>query len=204
MSVERDRRGNGWIARWREQGGQRSRRCFERMLIENQCAHQSAFNSGSSSSLQADIRDAIVGGRLQSAEPPHSDRTSGHPNRCARHLIWRPSAAASATRNWRRARLTARARSSPAFVLSQASCPVHRRWSNRSRPSAIVTAGHDNKAARMISYEGEPIDEPAGTAMLEQIIANNPRRRMVQAQGAIGNAGSRSTRPSVDRLTAAG
>lgn len=41
-------------------------------------------------------------------------------------------------------------------------------------PEGIITGGHDNKTARMISFhEGEPINEPALTAMLRQIIANN-------------------------------
>ncbi|MFI5708221.1 DUF1801 domain-containing protein [Kribbella sp. NPDC051620] len=41
-------------------------------------------------------------------------------------------------------------------------------------PEGIITGGHDNKTARMISiHEDEPINEPALTAMLRQIIANN-------------------------------
>ncbi len=41
-------------------------------------------------------------------------------------------------------------------------------------PEGIITAGHDNQTARTISYhEGEPINTPALTAMLQQIIANN-------------------------------
>ena len=41
-------------------------------------------------------------------------------------------------------------------------------------PERIVTAGHENKSARTISfYRGDSINEPALTAMLQQIIANN-------------------------------
>ncbi|WP_410656980.1 DUF1801 domain-containing protein [Amycolatopsis sp. lyj-112] len=41
-------------------------------------------------------------------------------------------------------------------------------------PEGIVTAGHQNKTGRMISYyEGEPITVPALTRYLEHIIANN-------------------------------
>jgi hypothetical protein len=41
-------------------------------------------------------------------------------------------------------------------------------------PSGIITAGHQNKTARQISYyEGATIPEAALTAMLRQIIANN-------------------------------
>jgi hypothetical protein len=41
-------------------------------------------------------------------------------------------------------------------------------------PEGIITGGHDNKTARMISlHENEPINEPALTAMLRHIIANN-------------------------------
>jgi hypothetical protein len=41
-------------------------------------------------------------------------------------------------------------------------------------PEGIITGGHGNKTARMISfYEGEPINAPALTAMFRQIIANN-------------------------------
>ena len=41
-------------------------------------------------------------------------------------------------------------------------------------PEGIITAGHDNKTARTISFrEGGPINEPALTAMLREIIANN-------------------------------
>jgi hypothetical protein len=38
----------------------------------------------------------------------------------------------------------------------------------------IISTGHENKTARTISfYRGDPINESALTAMLEQIIANN-------------------------------
>ena len=41
-------------------------------------------------------------------------------------------------------------------------------------PEGIITGGHDNKTARMISlHEGEKINAPALTTMLKQIIANN-------------------------------
>jgi hypothetical protein len=41
-------------------------------------------------------------------------------------------------------------------------------------PEGIITAGHENKTARMISfYRGDSINESALTAMLSQIIANN-------------------------------
>lgn len=41
-------------------------------------------------------------------------------------------------------------------------------------PEGIITAGHDNKTARTVSFrEGEPINKPALLAMFRQIIANN-------------------------------
>jgi hypothetical protein len=41
-------------------------------------------------------------------------------------------------------------------------------------PEGIITAGHDNQTARTVAFrEGEPINEPALTAMFRQIIANN-------------------------------
>jgi len=41
-------------------------------------------------------------------------------------------------------------------------------------PAGIVTGGHDNETGRFIAvHEGEPIDRPALTAYLRQIIANN-------------------------------
>ena len=41
-------------------------------------------------------------------------------------------------------------------------------------PEGIITAGHDNKTARMMAIrQGEPINEPALTAMLRQIVADN-------------------------------
>jgi hypothetical protein len=41
-------------------------------------------------------------------------------------------------------------------------------------PDGIITAGHDNKTARTVSFrDGEPINGPALTAMFRQIIANN-------------------------------
>ena len=41
-------------------------------------------------------------------------------------------------------------------------------------PEGIITAGHNNKTARTISLQrDDPINVPALTAMLKQIIANN-------------------------------
>jgi len=41
-------------------------------------------------------------------------------------------------------------------------------------PEGIITAGHDNETARTVGFrEGEPINAPALTEMLRQIIANN-------------------------------
>jgi hypothetical protein len=41
-------------------------------------------------------------------------------------------------------------------------------------PEGIITAGHNNKTARMVSYRrDETINAPALTAMFKQIIANN-------------------------------
>ncbi len=41
-------------------------------------------------------------------------------------------------------------------------------------PDGIITAGHDNKTARTVSFrEGETVNAPALTAMFRQIIANN-------------------------------
>ena len=41
-------------------------------------------------------------------------------------------------------------------------------------PAGIITAGHENKTARTISFRREEeINAPALTAMLQQIIANN-------------------------------
>jgi hypothetical protein len=43
-----------------------------------------------------------------------------------------------------------------------------------SDPDGIITAGHENMTARMISfYQGDTINASALTAMLRQIIANN-------------------------------
>src|SRR5882757_8204710 len=40
-------------------------------------------------------------------------------------------------------------------------------------PEGIITAGHANKTARTVSFrEGEPVNAPALTAMLKQIVAN--------------------------------
>ncbi len=41
-------------------------------------------------------------------------------------------------------------------------------------PERIITAGHDNKTARTISfYQGDAVNEAALSTMLKQIIANN-------------------------------
>jgi len=41
-------------------------------------------------------------------------------------------------------------------------------------PEGIITGGHDNKTARMISvYQGQSLNAPALLAMFRQIIANN-------------------------------
>jgi hypothetical protein len=41
-------------------------------------------------------------------------------------------------------------------------------------PEGIITAGHENKTARMISFHrGDAINAPALTAMIRTIIANN-------------------------------
>jgi hypothetical protein len=41
-------------------------------------------------------------------------------------------------------------------------------------PEGIITGGHHNKTARTVAYrEGEPVNERALAAMLEQIIADN-------------------------------
>jgi hypothetical protein len=41
-------------------------------------------------------------------------------------------------------------------------------------PEGIITAGHDNKTARTVSFrEGEEIDEAALAAMFRQIVADN-------------------------------
>jgi hypothetical protein len=41
-------------------------------------------------------------------------------------------------------------------------------------PESIITAGHDNKTARTVSFRrGEPVNRPALTEMFRHIIANN-------------------------------
>jgi hypothetical protein len=41
-------------------------------------------------------------------------------------------------------------------------------------PEGIITAGHENKTARMISlHRGDTINAPALTTMLQKIVANN-------------------------------
>jgi hypothetical protein len=41
-------------------------------------------------------------------------------------------------------------------------------------PERIITAGHGNQTARTVGIrQGEPVNEPALSAMFRQIIANN-------------------------------
>ena len=41
-------------------------------------------------------------------------------------------------------------------------------------PDRIITAGHDNKTARTVAFrQGDPVNEPALSAIIRQIIANN-------------------------------
>ena len=59
-------------------------------------------------------------------------------------------------------------------------------------PEGIITAGHDNKTGRQISYrQGEPINERALLAMFKSIIADNRAGgwRKIQA-GASKDAGT--------------
>ena len=54
-------------------------------------------------------------------------------------------------------------------------------------PERIITAGHDNKTARTVSFHREdPVNAQALTAMLKQIIANNRAGgwRKLKARGA--------------------
>lgn len=55
-------------------------------------------------------------------------------------------------------------------------------------PEGIITSGHENKTARMISvHDGDPINERALVAMLRQIIADNRAggwRRLKERGGA--------------------
>ena len=52
--------------------------------------------------------------------------------------------------------------------------PVRPRCGIVPDPDGIITAGHNNKTARTISYtEGEQINGRALSALLKQIIANN-------------------------------
>jgi len=47
-------------------------------------------------------------------------------------------------------------------------------------PENIITSGHNNKTARMISvYRDQPINAPALVEMFREIIANNRRRKGV-------------------------
>ncbi|MCP2249687.1 DUF1801 domain-containing protein [Lentzea aerocolonigenes] len=47
-------------------------------------------------------------------------------------------------------------------------------------PENIITSGHGNKTARMISvYRDQPINAPALVEMFRHIIANNRRRKSV-------------------------
>ena len=55
-------------------------------------------------------------------------------------------------------------------------------------PEGIITSGHENTTARMISvYDGDPVNERALVAMLRQIIADNRAggwRRLKERGGA--------------------
>ena len=56
-------------------------------------------------------------------------------------------------------------------------------------PEGIITGGHGNATARTVAiYEGDPINAPALTAMLRQIIANNRAGgwRRIKAEGSTG------------------
>ena len=56
-------------------------------------------------------------------------------------------------------------------------------------PENIITGGHENKTARMISiHEGEPINVPALTQLFRHIIANNRAGgwRRIKAAGPTG------------------
>jgi hypothetical protein len=54
-------------------------------------------------------------------------------------------------------------------------------------PEGIITGGHNNKAARMISfYQGDTINAPALTAMLKHIIADNRAKRSAKPKSSCG------------------
>ncbi len=56
-------------------------------------------------------------------------------------------------------------------------------------PEGIITGGHENKTARMISVrEGEPINEPALIAMFRQIVADNRAGGWRKVKAARGSA----------------
>jgi len=56
-------------------------------------------------------------------------------------------------------------------------------------PGGIITGGHENKTARMISVrEGEPINEPALIAMFRQIVADNRAGGWRKVKAARGSA----------------
>lgn len=59
-------------------------------------------------------------------------------------------------------------------------------------PDGIITGGHSNTMARTVAiYEGAPIDRPALTAMLRQIVANNRAGGWRKIKEADANLGSR-------------
>ena len=61
-------------------------------------------------------------------------------------------------------------------------------------PEGIITAGHDNKTARMIAiHEGEPINEAALTAMFRQIVADNRAGGWRKIKAARGKAAGSSS-----------
>src|SRR5712672_2856395 len=55
-------------------------------------------------------------------------------------------------------------------------------------PEGIITAGHENKTGRTVAFrEGETINEPALTAMFQQIVANNRAGGWRRIKAASGN-----------------
>src|SRR5262249_46722111 len=75
-------------------------------------------------------------------------------------------------------------------------------------PEGIITGGHDNKTARMVSFrQGGAINTRALTAMLRQIIANNRAggcRALKRAAGEKTPADWRSAPSQIDRRRASG
>ena len=62
-------------------------------------------------------------------------------------------------------------------------------------PDGIITAGHENKTARTVAFrQGEPVNEPALSAMFRQIIANNRAGGWRKLKGQAGHI--QSERPA--------